>query len=485
MELTESKDFFQAVFNSAASGIAVMQPIYTDTGRIEDFSILLFNRYLLKRIGDLDYAGKRYSDVFPVTKESGILEKFITAGESGVTARFEGTYAVEDRTYWFWFTAVKHGELLVVTVEDITERKHAQAALSEALDKAERQERLYDSVTNNTPDLVYVFDLDYNFTYANKALLTMWGKSAEDAIGLGLRENGYEEWHAQMHEREIDEIIATKKSIRGTVSFPHAELGSRIYDYILVPVVNGKGEVEAVAGTTRDITDIKRAEENLQRSEARFRSMLQEAPVAATLFRGPDLIIEIANELTQEYWYKDKEIIGKPLAEAAPELEDQQMLALLRDIYQRGGTANFSESPITFVKDGVSKEGYYSFSVKALYDHKGNVDGILSIGVDVTEQVTARKKLEESESRFRALVNASSDVIYSLNSDWTIMRPLDGRGFLLDANEPLEGWMEINVHPLDLEIVKKTISRSIANKSVFELEHRVVTGQTHLTFKDR
>lgn len=89
----------------------------------------------------------------------------------------------------------------------------------------------------------------------------MWGKSAEDVIGKGLRENGYEEWHAAMHEREIDEVVASKKSIRGTVSFPHAELGKRIYDYIFAPVLNEKGEVEAIAGTTRDITEIKLAEE--------------------------------------------------------------------------------------------------------------------------------------------------------------------------------------------------------------------------------
>jgi hypothetical protein len=39
----------------------------------------------------------------------------------------------------------------------------------------------------------------------NGALLQMWGKTWETAVGKGLRENGYEEWHAQMHEREIDQ----------------------------------------------------------------------------------------------------------------------------------------------------------------------------------------------------------------------------------------------------------------------------------------
>lgn len=131
------------------------------------------------------------------------------------------------------------------------------------------------SITANTPDLIYAFDLNYRFTYANPALLTMWGKSWDEAIGKSLLENGYELWHAEMHEREIDQVVATRKPIRGEVSFPHAILGSRIYDYIFVPVLNDQGEVEAIAGTTRDITEIKKTEEALRSSERQHAFLLR------------------------------------------------------------------------------------------------------------------------------------------------------------------------------------------------------------------
>jgi PAS domain S-box-containing protein len=140
------------------------------------------------------------------------------------------------------------------------------------------QKRVYETVISATPDLVYVFDLEYKFKYANNALLTMWGKTWETAIGKGLRENGYEEWHAAMHEHEIDQVAATGKSIRGEVSFPHAVLGRRVYDYILVPVFDEKGKVEAVAGTTRDISDIKQADLRIRESEERFRTMSDFSP---------------------------------------------------------------------------------------------------------------------------------------------------------------------------------------------------------------
>ena len=159
---------------------------------------------------------------------------------------------------------------------DITEHKRIENALREAREQAERQKRVYETITSGTPDLMYVWDLGYRFTYVNSALLAMWGKTWDDAIGKGLRENGYEEWHAQMHEREIDQVRATKKPVRGEVSFPHATLGKRIYDYILIPVLNEAGEVEAVAGTTRDITDRKDWEEKLAHTSEELQAINEE-----------------------------------------------------------------------------------------------------------------------------------------------------------------------------------------------------------------
>nr|MBP7967766.1 PAS domain-containing protein [Candidatus Woesebacteria bacterium] len=135
-----------------------------------------------------------------------------------------------------------------------------------AKEESDRQKRLYEAITSNTPDLIYVFDLQYKFTFANEALLNMWGRTWKNSIGKRLSQLGYEPWHAQMHEQEIDHIIKTKQTVRGIVSFPHATLGRREYDYILTPVFNKKGDIEAIAGITRDITEIK----NLSKQKDEF-----------------------------------------------------------------------------------------------------------------------------------------------------------------------------------------------------------------------
>ena len=155
------------------------------------------------------------------------------------------------------------------SARDVTTRKAGEEALARISVSSEQQRRLYETILSSTPDLIYVFGLDHRFSYANHALLTMWGKTWAEAIGKTCLELGYEPWHAAMHDREIDQVIATKQPIRGEVPFTGTS-GRRIYDYIFVPVFGEDGEVEAVAGTTRDVTDRKRSEDALRDSERRM-----------------------------------------------------------------------------------------------------------------------------------------------------------------------------------------------------------------------
>ena len=84
-----------------------------------------------------------------------------------------------------------------------------------------------------------------------------------------------------MHVREVNEVVRTKKAIRGEVPFT-GTLGRRIYDYIFPPVFGPNGEVIAIAGTTRDNTERKATEDALQQSEERIQLALNSGIILGT-----------------------------------------------------------------------------------------------------------------------------------------------------------------------------------------------------------
>ncbi|HET6725788.1 MAG TPA: PAS domain-containing protein [Gammaproteobacteria bacterium] len=132
--------------------------------------------------------------------------------------------------------------------------------MTSSVETTAAHERLYDALLSTVQDLICVFDLNHRFAYANQALLTVLGKTWEQAIGRTCLELGYPDWHAAMHDLEIDEVIATRLPVKGEVPFS-GTLGRRIYEYIFVPIMRPDGTVEAVGGTTRDVTERKRREE--------------------------------------------------------------------------------------------------------------------------------------------------------------------------------------------------------------------------------
>jgi PAS domain S-box-containing protein len=265
--------------------------------------------------------------------------------------------------------------------------------------------RLLEAITQNTPDLIYVFDLNYRFTYLNEALLKMLGRSWDECVGKSLSEVGYESWHAEMHMQEMDKVITTKKSVRGEVSFPHAKLGKRIYDYIFVPVLDSKGKVEAIAGTTRDITTQVEARKQIEESERRYNQLVHSSPTAIGILLGEDLIITEANQPIIEIWGKGKEIIGKPYFEALPELVEQGYKQVFADVYRTGKPFNAVETPVKLLQAGEMKLKYYNF---LLYPQRNATNEIVGIGIlatEVTSQALWNSKIKESEERYRLLAD--------------------------------------------------------------------------------
>lgn len=353
---------------------------------------------------------------------------------------------------------------ILAIVFEVTSFLKVQEQLRDAREQADQQKRIYETITSGTPDLMYVWDLNYRFTYVNSALLTMWGKTWHTAIGKGLRENGYEEWHAAMHEREIDHVIATKESVRGEVSFPHAVLGKRTYDYILIPVLNEQGQVEAVAGTTRDVSERKRLEEELAQaveetqaineelgatneelaaaneeytaineelaatndelmeSEQRLNAALEDSARSERLFRSIALNIPRSLVIVIDHNYRFLAVEGDLMAKMGYDAKDYQgkfahdvvppeRYTASKPLYDRVLSGE------TFSVERKAETGEdFMVHLVPLRNEQEEVYAGLIIALDVTEI----KQAEEKSAKLAAIVESSEDAIISKTFDSVI-----------------------------------------------------------------
>lgn len=107
-----------------------------------------------------------------------------------------------------------------------------------------------------------------------------------------------------------------------------------------------------------------------------------------------------------------KNFIGKPVKAVFSKLEGQGLFELLDGVYQTKKPFIGNEMPVKLDKsNGEFQESYFNFVYQPSYDKNENIDGILIHAVAVTEQVLARKKIEESEYRYRTLIHTSPTLI--------------------------------------------------------------------------
>ncbi|HET9239125.1 MAG TPA: PAS domain S-box protein [Oligoflexus sp.] len=255
---------------------------------------------------------------------------------------------------------------------------------------------------------------------------------------------------------------------------PSGALSFTYLDVCLQPLFNKEREVYGILTQAFDVTAKVLARDSSERSRRaienerrNLRTLFQHTPELVCILSGPDFVFEFVNDAHIKVLGFDA--TGMTVQEAQPDAV--AMLALLKEIYRLGRPVSFHEYPMV-IRNEVR---YFNMTYSPSRDESGTIDGVLALGIDVTDQVRSRQALEQSQARFQQLADSMPQIVYVstpegavkfLNARW---REYTGT---YDTIINTRGTIDL-IHPDDWSACDAAWIKAVQNKETFACEIRL------------
>lgn len=335
-----------------------------------------------------------------------------------------------------------------------------------------QQWRAFDTALQNTPDFTYIFDLNGRFTYINRALLSLWQKTLHEATGKNFFELDYPPELAERLQKQIQQVIETRAPIRDHTPFTGPTGETRHYEYIFVPVFGSDGSPSSVVGSTRDITEQRRAEEARLKSEERLTLALEAGGGVGTWdWDIPADRVYCSRRFANLFSIEAKDLEeGSPLADFTRPIHPLDRGRVAESILEAVKTGSEYSSEYRVVqRDGT--ERWILARGRCHFDDSGKPTRFPGVVFDITERKQSEEALLESEQQFRILAESIPHLAWMADATgsifWYNRRWYEYTG---KTPEEMKGWGWKSVHdPAVLPEVLAKWNGSIASGEAFEM----------------
>ena len=324
---------------------------------------------------------------------------------------------------------------------EINKRRQLEERLRSSEEVRRESEGKLNSIFQSTNDPINVIDKDLNILWANAKLKKVFG---DDIIG----KKCYQVYFKRQEPCKPYPCLVLKAFRDGRVHEQEFEVtdrhGNPVYSHCIANVAlkDKDGKPTAVIEILRNITDRKKMTEELAKSEARYRSLVEEAGIGIATADTEGKFTSVNNALRQTLGYSKEEMIGKPFAYFLHPDDQEMVLTLFRKaLTQPRGSLSLKFRAIH--KDG---RMLYMSSSPIVLKYGENVIGFNAIIEDITERKRTEEALKESEVRYKSLVN---------NVRVGILRSTPGPpGKILEINpatEEITGYSREELLAMDME----------------------------------
>ena len=285
----------------------------------------------------------------------------------------------------------------MATFSDLTARKAAERALAQSEQQARRSAALLTQILESAADPIWLRDANGVFQVANAATASVMGLDRSAIIGADMRDI----WPPEIAEKiqeQSDELFRDRRPVVVEERMPDAGKGGvRTYLSNKVPLFHDDGSPMGILGVSRDITERKRAEDELRASEARLATQIAEltalydsAPIGLAFFSRDYRYLRINDELAAINGVPVEEHVGRTvrevLSDQAPDVEP-----IIDRIFATGESMRDLEiTGETPQQPGVMRHwlaGFYPVK-----DHDGAVEAVGAWVIEISERKAAEQR---------------------------------------------------------------------------------------------
>ncbi|RZL15542.1 MAG: PAS domain-containing protein [Hymenobacter sp.] len=499
-----STGLLQTLLATAVVAVAVLRPLYEDSeATIRDFAWVYLNPAGQQQLQQLECPTASLLTLFPTAKTDGLFATCCQAFTTGEAQRHQTYYQADGLASYFVLAAQRCENALVINFTQSNERSPAaeealgerQARAEDAEAAASRQRQELTALFQQAPaSIAHLSGPTHVFTLVNPgyqqlvgdrpllglplasafpefvgpsiALLDQVYQTGEpyyghevpadyDRTNSGRAERAYVNFIYQatrdaagtvtgvlLFAYDVTEQVVARQQVQTLneeLAASNEELRANNDEYLKSNASLGQAQQE-LRQLNHDLEGLVQARtQQVTQYSARLTRLLAEAPAAICMVDGPELVFELVNPGYQQL-FPDRELLGKSVFDALPEIVGGPVEDMLRGVYQTGTTFEGREVLMQFARpgDGQLVDRYFNFIYQARYDEAGEIDGLVVFAFEVSEQVQSRQHTQRLHDEMQATntqlrrTNADLDTfVYTASHD--LKAPIANIEGLLDV----------------------------------------------------
>ncbi len=442
--LAPAADLLQAILEVSFTGLIVFRPVYdpANPATITDLAYVHLNPAAQRMLQLPECPPESFLTLYPSAVEAGIFAFYRDTFLADEPGRYDVNYQADGLDNYFHLASRRTGEQLVVSFTDTADQprpavevalRESQAREKAARADAEEQRTALARAFEQAPVPIGILrGPEFVVELANPSLGALWGRPVAPALGRPLFEA-----LPDMGGQGLEELLTTALSTGEPVAFQErptvldrAQAGLPAlgyYNFTYQPLHDALGQVTGLITVGIEVTEQVLARQQMEqlnhelearvqqrtheaeaaRAEAeeqrnRLLRLFSQAPAQINLFAGPDHVWTLVHPRTQEL-LPTRTLLGRPRRQALPELPEEQHEPFDR-VYRTGQPVHVQESIRRLDRYGNGKlhDEYFDLTFQPKFDAAGQVEGVMSFAVNVTERVHARQQAETLQAEVLA-----------------------------------------------------------------------------------